>query len=274
MTSSQRAQLCRQRKTVPVTKRKRIKNAQSGKGRSAAQAENWRAARPWHATPGLSFSSWLHTPGSRQLLAVHLPSPDPHSHLFCPCHVSVATSSPCCSPWTATQRMNGRAGFFSDSHVATTGREGLKAGCGGLITRQLGAAAVRDREPYAGGARPPQDNSGWEGPLRHCTVEAAGLLRASRGSSPSLCPALVVNVLITVLMSCKWNPTSKYIRVMSSHLTNGDLIELLIGCLFPPRFMTPQAGAVRGGRGGWPRSACAPARPPASWPAPGPAASF
>lgn len=61
-------------------------------------------------------------------------------------------------------------------------------------------------------------------------------------SSPSLGPARVVNVLIAALMSCKWDPTSRYIRVMSSHLTNGDLIELLIGCLFPPRFMTPRPG--------------------------------
>lgn len=61
-------------------------------------------------------------------------------------------------------------------------------------------------------------------------------------SSLSLGPARVVNVLIAALMSCKWDPTSRYIRVMSSHLTNGALIELLIGCLFPPRFMTPRPG--------------------------------
>lgn len=64
----------------------------------------------------------------------------------------------------------------------------------------------------------------------------------------SLGPARVVNVLIAALMSCKWDPTSRYIRVMSSHLTNGDLIELLIGCLFPPRFMTPRPG--QSGEGG------------------------
>lgn len=41
------------------------------------------------------------------------------------------------------------------------------------------------------------------------------------------------NVLIRVLMSCQWNPASERIRVMSSHLTNGDLIEFLTGCFFP-----------------------------------------
>lgn len=89
-------------------------------------------------------------------------------------------------------------------------------------------------------------------------------LLAFAPSSPSLGPARVVNVLIAALMSCKWDPTSRYIRVMSSHLTNGDLIELLIGCLFPPTVYDPAAGAVRGGRG---EAVSAPARPPArAWP--------
>lgn len=82
------------------------------------------------------------------------------------------------------------------------------------------------------------------GALSLCDGAAPGVQRllAFPPSSPSLGPARVVNVLIAALMSCKWDPTSRYIRVMSSHLTNGDLIELLIGCLFPPRFMTPRPG--------------------------------
>lgn len=101
------------------------------------------------------------------------------------------------------------------------------------------------------------------------------LLQVSRGSSPllhplprsvQLGPARVVNVLIAALMSCKWDPTSRYIRVMSSHLTNGDLIELLIGCLFPPRFMTPRPGLSGEGE----VRQCQPRLGPR--PAPGPAA--
>lgn len=73
-----------------------------------------------------------------------------------------------------------------------------------------------------------------------CGAAAAGaapgverLLSFAPSILSSLGPARVVNVLIAALMSCKWDPTSRYIRVMSSHLTNGDLIELLIGCFSP-----------------------------------------
>lgn len=53
------------------------------------------------------------------------------------------------------------------------------------------------------------------------------------GVSPLSVRCKVVNVPIKVLMSYKWNPTSKCVRVMSSHLTNGDLIDSLMGCLSP-----------------------------------------
>lgn len=188
--------------------------------------------------------------------AIHRPSCDPRGHPFCPPHTRVATSSPRSSLWTATHRTNRWAECFFSGSRHYGRRTWSWGGFRGAAHRADG-----DGDPCAGGAQLPRGERGWGWPASGRAAEGAGPLQAWRGSSPRLHPAPVVNVLITALMSCKWNPTSKYIRVMSSHLTNGDLIELLIGCLFPPRFMTPRAGAVRGGRGEGPCSAPWPPQP-------------
>lgn len=238
--------------TVPVTKHKHMANAKPGEG---GRAVRQRAARPRACRAPLILLFLATHPKILTAFAVHPPSPDAPSHPFCPSRNAWRHVQPTLLP--------------ADGHA---GEQSVFQGCLCRYCRQSGAVGGWSwgwggwSRGYGGDGEPRPCGSSMRAGGRGRSAVALRRLRASGGSSPWLRPAPVVNVLITVLMSCKWNPTSKYIRVMSSHLTNGDLIELLIGCLFPPRFMTSRAGAARGGRGGRPRSAHAPARPPASWP--------
>lgn len=142
-------------------------------------------------------------------------------------------------PVDSHRGMNGGAGCLSATTPSPLQEQG--------VSRGLRGWSQGSRGPALGG--PGRSAVGEKGGPT-VALWRGGCSRRRGAPLPRSVQLRVVNVLITVLMSCKWNPASKYVRVMSSHLTNGDLIELLIGCLFPPRFMTrgPELsgeGAVR-----------------------------